>query len=43
MATAEDAEKVRSAELRNNPNLTTVVGGVSENVSAAANLNEAAP
>ncbi|XP_031475486.1 late embryogenesis abundant protein D-34-like [Nymphaea colorata] len=43
VATTEDAEKVRSAELRNNPNLTTVVGGVSENVTAAANLNEAAP
>ncbi|KAJ0264731.1 Late embryogenesis abundant protein 32 [Hirschfeldia incana] len=41
-ATRQDAEGVVSAELRNNPNLTTHPGGVAASVTAAARLNEKA-
>uniref|UniRef100_A0A803Q1Q1 SMP domain-containing protein n=1 Tax=Cannabis sativa TaxID=3483 RepID=A0A803Q1Q1_CANSA len=41
-ATRQDAEGVVSAELRNNPNLTTQAGGVAASVTAAARLNETA-
>ncbi|KAH7857195.1 hypothetical protein Vadar_010081 [Vaccinium darrowii] len=40
VATREDAEGVVSAELRNNPNLTTNPGGVAASVTAATRLNE---
>lgn len=39
-ATRQDAEGVASAELRNNPNLSTKPGGVAAAVTAAARLNE---
>ncbi|GAB4851080.1 hypothetical protein Ancab_030378 [Ancistrocladus abbreviatus] len=39
-ATRQDAEGVVSAELRNNPNLSTHPGGVAAAVTAAARLNE---
>ncbi|KAK4257950.1 hypothetical protein QN277_007472 [Acacia crassicarpa] len=39
-ATKQDAEGVVSAEMRNNPNVTTTPGGVAASVSAAARLNE---
>ncbi|KAL5541557.1 hypothetical protein UlMin_009267 [Ulmus minor] len=39
-ATRQDAEGVVSAELRNNPNLSTEPGGVAASVTAAARLNE---
>ncbi|CAH2053017.1 unnamed protein product [Thlaspi arvense] len=38
--TRQDAEGVVSAELRNNPNLSTHPGGVAASVTAAARLNE---
>ncbi|POO02159.1 Seed maturation protein [Trema orientale] len=38
--TRQDAEGVTSAELRNNPNLSTQPGGVAASVMAAARLNE---
>ncbi|KAK2980603.1 hypothetical protein RJ640_011411 [Escallonia rubra] len=41
-ATREDAEGVTSAEIRNNPNMTTHPGGVAASISAAARLNEGA-
>lgn len=37
--TKQDAEGVVSAELRNNPNLSTYPGGVADSVTAAARLN----
>ncbi|KAF3513630.1 hypothetical protein F2Q69_00004078 [Brassica cretica] len=37
--TKQDAEGVVSAELRNNPNLSTYPGGVVDSVTAAARLN----
>ncbi|KAL3505928.1 hypothetical protein ACH5RR_031310 [Cinchona calisaya] len=40
VATRQDAEGVVTAELRNNPNLTTYPGGVAASVAAAARLNE---
>ncbi|XP_061995134.1 late embryogenesis abundant protein D-34-like [Rosa rugosa] len=39
-ATRQDAEGVVSAELRNNPDMTTRPGGVAASVTAAARLNE---
>ncbi|XP_059649267.1 late embryogenesis abundant protein D-34-like [Cornus florida] len=39
-ATRQDAEGVMSAELRNNPTMTTHPGGVAASVAAAARLNE---
>ncbi|KAE8077050.1 hypothetical protein FH972_015655 [Carpinus fangiana] len=39
-ATRQDAEGVVNAELRNNPNLATLPGGVAASVAAAARLNE---
>lgn len=39
-ATRQDAEGVVSAEMRNNPNVATVPGGVAASVVAAARLNE---
>ncbi|KNA23751.1 hypothetical protein SOVF_022150 [Spinacia oleracea] len=39
-ATVQDAERVIAAEMRNNPNLETEVGGVGESVAAAARLNQ---
>ena len=39
-ATRRDAEKVVAAEIRNNPSITTVPGGVAASVTAAARLNE---
>ncbi|KAK3042157.1 hypothetical protein RJ639_001277, partial [Escallonia herrerae] len=41
-ATQEDAEGVTSAEIRNNPKMTTHPGGVAASISAAARLNEGA-
>ncbi|KAI8010173.1 hypothetical protein LOK49_LG06G03018 [Camellia lanceoleosa] len=38
--TREDADRVTSAELRNNPNLETHPGGVAASVAAAARFNE---
>ncbi|KAJ4897612.1 Seed maturation protein [Raphanus sativus] len=38
--TKQDAEGVVSAELRNNPNLSTYPGGVADSLTAAARLNE---
>jgi len=40
--TRQDAEGVVSAELRNNPNLSTHPGGVAASITAAARLNERA-
>ncbi|XP_058193324.1 late embryogenesis abundant protein D-34-like [Rhododendron vialii] len=42
VATRDDAEGVVTAELRNNPNLTTNPGGVATSMTAAARLNEGA-
>lgn len=42
VATWDDAEGVVTAELSNNPNLTTNPGGVAVSVTAAARLNEGA-
>lgn len=39
-ATRQDAEGVVTAELRNNPNLSTQPGGVAASVTAAAKLKE---
>ncbi|GMN46704.1 hypothetical protein TIFTF001_015885 [Ficus carica] len=39
-ATRQDAEGVVSAELRNNPSLSTQPGGVAASITAAARLNE---
>ncbi|CAN8268746.1 unnamed protein product [Cochlearia groenlandica] len=41
-ATRQDAEGVVSAELRNNPNLSTHPGGVAASLTVAAKLNEEA-
>lgn len=38
--TMEDAERVASAELRNNPDETATPGGVAASVAAAARINE---
>ncbi|CAH8337860.1 unnamed protein product [Eruca vesicaria subsp. sativa] len=40
--TKQDAEGVVSAELRNNPTMSTYPGGVADSVTAAARLNEKA-
>jgi hypothetical protein len=39
-ATRQDAEGVVNAELRNNPTLATLPGGVAASVATAARLNE---
>ncbi|XP_048333968.2 late embryogenesis abundant protein D-34-like isoform X2 [Ziziphus jujuba] len=39
-ATRQDAEGVTTAELRNNPNMSTQPGGIAASVTAAARLNE---
>ena len=42
-ATAEDAERVVSAEIRNKPDMATTQGGVAEVVTTAARLNQERP
>ena len=42
-ATAEDAERVVSAEIRNKPDMATTQGGVAEAVTTAARLNQERP
>ncbi|KAG2535243.1 hypothetical protein PVAP13_9NG102400, partial [Panicum virgatum] len=42
-ATAEDAERVVSAEIRNKPDMATTPSGIAEAVTAAARLNQERP
>ncbi|GMH27957.1 hypothetical protein Nepgr_029800 [Nepenthes gracilis] len=40
VATARDVEDVMAAELRNNTNMTTTLGGVGESLVTAARINK---